>query len=108
MASRHHSLDLSEIADVTDLVAAFEEHNQVRLSFRFGRVMAGKQPALAVTAEAWPKEEGSGEVKPLASVRVICSDLNLKSWNSALTHVMYALDFQLALNELAAKEPDSV
>jgi len=36
---------------------------------------------------------------------VKCSTLNLKKWNSALIHAMYALDFQLALKELGHAEP---
>lgn len=99
MASRHHSLDLSELADVTDLVAGFEEHNNVRLSIRFSRVSKQGVPGLMVVAEAWPPEDDLAEVKPLASVNVRCLALNLRTWNAVLTHVMYALDFQLALNE---------
>lgn len=99
MGSRHHSLDLSELADVTDLVGAFEEQNNVRLSIRFGRVSKLGVPGLVVVAEAWTLEDVPPEAKPLASVSVICSGLNIKTWNAVLTHVMYALDFQLALNE---------
>jgi|SRR5882672_9110855 len=91
--------------DVTDLVAGFEAHNHVRISFRFGMAHVSKGPSLSVTAEAWEMDEDAPGAQPLASVSVICSAMNLKSWNAVLTHVMYALDFQLALNDLETKAP---
>ncbi|AXH79583.1 MAG: hypothetical protein [Circular genetic element sp.] len=92
--------------DVTDLVAGFEEQNKGYLSIRFGTRRHSKIPTLAVVAEFWPLEAEDLDPRPLASVSVICSDLNLKTWNAVLTHVMYALDFQLALSEFdATKNP---
>lgn len=105
MASRHLSLNMSEVADLTDMVVGFEEHNTCVLEMMMMRVTEVKVPDLLLTLVAWPKEGKSPEVKPLASVSVRCSATNLKTWNSALTHAMYALDFQLALAELGHAEP---
>jgi len=104
LASRHHSLDLSELADVTELLVGFEKHNNVRLSLRVSAVTRGKSPALVIVAEAWPTVDEQAVHGPLALVNVNCSDLNLKHWNAVLTHVLYALDFQLALNEYGSVE----
>lgn len=107
MASRHHSLDLSEIADVTDLVVGFQAHNNVRLSLRFGVVVEKKVPGIVIVAEAWEDLDDQPAAKPLASLTVKCSALNLKTWNAALTHVLYAMDFQLALAEWERAEQKS-
>jgi len=99
LASKHFSLNMSELGDVTDLLYAFEQQNKVRLHCRFGVEMEGKSPTIGLTMFAYGVEDVDTVLPPLASVSVICSALNLKTWNAALTHALYALDFQLALNE---------
>jgi hypothetical protein len=105
LASRHHSLDLSEIADVTDMLFGFEEHNNCQVTMNVSCEQAGKVRTLIVAATAWRKGQLPVGVDCLASVSVTCSALNLRNWNSALTHALYALDFQLALKELGHAEP---
>ena len=105
MASRHSSLDMSEIADVTDMVAGFQEHNSCRLVIVVTMEGTPKHRTLVLGMEAWDPAENSQGPTLLASVNVKCSTLNLKKWNSALIHAMYALDFQLALKELGHAEP---
>jgi len=104
LARRHHSLDLSELADVTDLVGAFQDQNRVKVYFRFNVGKIGVAPEVFLTAECWGVDQETTEVPPLASVSVKCSALNLRAWNAVLTHVLYALDFQLALNEFGSVE----
>jgi len=98
-------LDLSELADVTDMVAGFEEHNGCELVtvFTVQRSEKGRTIVLVMTAQE--RMPGGMVAKYLASVSVICSALNLRNWNSVLTHAMYALDFQLALLELGHAAP---
>lgn len=91
--------------DVIDLVEAFQVHNQVKLWFRFNVGVTAGVPDLYLTAEATEQDGTLGDRPTLASVSVRCSALNLRNWNAALTHAMYALDFQLALNELEKAEP---
>ena len=105
MVSRHHSLDLSELMDVMDVVMAFEDQNSVKVWFRFNVGKVGKAPEVFLTAECWGKDKEPTEVPSSASVSVKCSALNLKTWNAVLTHVLYALDFQLALNEFESEQP---
>jgi len=105
LGSRHHSLNMSEVGDVIDLLSAFEKHNQVRLEMRLSVEWKESVPDLAITTIAHPKEGEIGEVTPLGSVSVRCSAMNLKTVMGVLTHAMYTLDFQLACNELLFVEP---
>lgn len=105
MASRHHSLDLSEIADITDMLLGFQEHNSCLVSLGVTVEAEGKHRSLVISVEAWTTDSNRTGAPLLASVSVKCSALNLRNWNSALTHALYALDFQLALLELGHAEP---
>jgi hypothetical protein len=100
LASKHHSLNLSEVADLTELLLQFEEHNQLRITLTVETLMRKTGPTLAVGAIAYNRGEDGPEAKPLAYVSVICSAINLRHWNAALTHVLYVLDSQLARNEM--------
>lgn len=104
MASRHHSLDLSEVMDVTDLLLAFELQNQVSIKLSMMTYSGSKGPDMVVTGEAWENKVKCGEVKQLASVSVRCSATNLKHFKAVVTHVLYALDFRIALNEFESVE----
>jgi hypothetical protein len=108
LGSRHHSLDLSEIADITDMLSGFQEHNSCRIMMLVRVEVTKRERGLVIEAIAYPMEGECTVATQLASVNVKCSTMNLRAWNSALTHVMYALDFQLALNELGHAAPKSV
>lgn len=105
METRHLSLQMTEVADVTDLLSAFETENNVCLEMRIGVNREKKVPSLGITVIAHDKFFRIGEVPPLASVSVICSDMNLKHMMGVVTHALYALDFQIALNEYETKAP---
>lgn len=96
---------MSEVADLTDMVAGFEEHNSCMLVMQITSIITPKDRDLLLVMTAYPKDTVLPEASCLASVSVKCSATNLAHWNSALTHAMYALDFQLALNELGHAEP---
>ena len=100
MASRHFSLNLSEVADVTDLLQAFESHNDVRLEIRLSVATVRKVPTLELVGIAHPPAWQIGEVAPLASVSLKCSALNLRNLRDAFIHLTYVLDSQLAFNEM--------
>lgn len=104
MGSRHHSLNMSEWMDVTDLLVAFEQQNEVSITVSMMTLRTPKGPDLAVMVSASGKSRKSGEVTQLASVSVRCLALRLNSLASAITHALYALDFQLALNEWGVAE----
>jgi hypothetical protein len=100
LGSRHHSLQMTEVADVRDTWQAFELQNRVKLEIRTELVSRSGIPDLVLTAIAHEEGLEIGEAKVLASVSVRCSATNLRHWKDAHTHVLYALDFKLALNEL--------
>lgn len=100
MASRHHSLDYSEVKDVTQLLQDFEEHNQVVLDVGLHLEVTKKGPGIVMSAEAYTKDVERPGAPLLASVSVRCLDMNLKHWGAAITHLLYVLDAQLALNEM--------
>jgi hypothetical protein len=104
LGSRHHSLNMSEWMDVTDLLRAFELHNEVCITVSMTTLTTPKGPDLAVMVSAEGKSRKSGDQMLLASVLVKCSSLNLKALQSVVTHALYALDFQLALNEWGVAE----
>jgi len=86
--------------DVTRLMMDFQEMNQVCVTVAFGSAWRGKELVLRVEAVAWSTDRLPQEAKRLGSASVICSDMNLKTWNALLIHLLYMLDGQLALNEM--------
>lgn len=100
MASRHHSLDYSEVKDVTQLLQDFEGHNAVCVVIGFFVVVKEKAPRIVMVAEAFTPETAVVERVSLASVKVDTYAMNLKHWGAAVTHLLYVLDAKLALNEM--------
>jgi hypothetical protein len=96
---------MSELADVRGILIAFEEHNRVKVTFTMELVWLNGVPDIAIEIAAHDREKGVGEAPSLASVRLKCSALNLKHVTGVVIHALYALDFQLALNELPVAEP---
>jgi hypothetical protein len=96
---------MSELADVRDILIAFEEHNRAKVTLTMELVWGAEGPDICVEIAAHDREKGIGEAPSLASVRLKCSALNLKHVTGVVIHALYALDFQLALNELASVEP---
>lgn len=104
MAQRHYSLQMSEVADVRDILIAFEEQNRVKMLFTMALVWENGVPDVAVEMSAHNADVGIGEAPSLGSVRLKCSAMNLKHVSGVLIHALYALDFQLALNELGTAD----
>ena len=100
MASRHHSLDYSEVKDVTQLVQDFEQHNAISVRVSFRVEMCGKAPGIVLIADAFDLPTATTGASLLASVSVRCLDTNLRHWVSAVTHLLFVLDAQLARNEM--------
>lgn len=100
MGSRHHSLDYSEVKDVTQLVQDFQELNGVHVRMELEVVQFGRGPQLQVTAEAWESRHPSTGAPLLASASVGCSATNLKHLRDVVTHVLYMLDGRLAEAEM--------
>jgi len=99
VALRHHSLRMSEVGDVTDFLYQFERQNRARLEVRLSTLVTGKEVDLGIVMLAHDTEKEIGEAPPLASVSLKCSAMNLKTLSAALLAALYALDFQLGVNE---------
>jgi len=104
LGTKHYSSQMSEVADVTDLLLGFERHNNIRLEVRMSLINQEKNASIAMSVLAHSVSEEIGDQPPLASANVICSDINLRRLMDVLTHVLYSLDFQLACNELPEVE----
>jgi len=101
VASRHHSLDYSEVKDVTQLLQDFEEHNGVTVRVSFQVEMSGKAPGIVMYAEAYERPTVDTGAEPWVSVNVRCLDMNLRHWGGAVTHLLYVLDSAIARREMA-------
>lgn len=103
MASKHHSLDYSEVKDVTQLLEDFQGHNAVTVEIGFRVVRLGKSPRIVMTAVAYTPAIALAERALLASVEVDTYAMNLKHWGAAVTHALYVLDAKLAWNEMSGE-----
>lgn len=101
MASRHHSLDLSELADMIDVLDGFEAHNSVLITMAFGYDHGSRTPALFMTLDAWETDVSATGQPPLASTRMSTSTMNQKTLMGVLLQGLYQLDFLLAQRELS-------
>lgn len=79
---------------------AFEEMNQVRLSFRMSSAGDHVSPDLFLVLEAHKQGGEIGEASSLASSSVRVSSLNVRTMEAALSYALYQIDFLLAAREL--------
>ena len=105
MASKHHSLQMGEVADLLDLFQGFETQNRVWLDCRLKLTMEHNRPDIVVMMWAMEGRPEDTEVTPLASVSVTCLGTGLRNLRDVVIHALYALDFKLALRELSPSEP---
>lgn len=99
---------MGDVADVTDTIRAFEQHNTVHIAVELTVAHLGHVPRLQMVLTAYNPVGIGVEPAPLASVQLDCMTANLKTLAAALTHGLYALDFQLALNEFeGTKKPSA-
>lgn len=100
MASRHHSLEMTDVEDVAELLSNFEAHAGVSAAVALSVVRVGKVRTIQMTATAWePLMDGAVPVL-LASVSATCSVMRVKSLGGALTQLVYLLDGALACREM--------
>lgn len=99
MASRHHSLQMTEVADVIDILIGFQAHNTVRLAVELTVATLGNVPSLQLVVTAYRPVGIGVEPAPLACVECDTRTMNLRNLKDAVTHALYALDFRLALDE---------
>jgi hypothetical protein len=90
------------VTDVVMVILGFEMQNNCRLEIRMNRIDVAHTSDLMLAVIAHPHGDEIGEVPPLASVNVKCSDMNLRHLESAVIAALYKMDFQLAEKEFAA------
>lgn len=100
LASKNTSSRTADWRDVTGNLVAFEAINGVFLEIRMMTADYHGRADLSVVVVAHDRKEPVGDLPPLASVRVTCSGIRLKSLEGALIHALYLLDSRLAEREL--------
>lgn len=101
MVSRHHSLEMTDVEDVAELLSNFCQHSGVEVAVALSVVGVGKRRTLQMTMVAYePFKEDVGPVQ-LVSVSATCLDMQVKSLGAALTHLVYLTDGALASREMA-------
>lgn len=96
MAAKKHSYTMREWKDVAFLVSAFEEVNDVGVSFSICLERTNGEVDLLVSAMAFTKGSADVVPAPLALVEFKASATELITTNSLLTNVLYRLDAELA------------
>lgn len=105
LASKHHSLQMGEVADLLDLFQGFEQQNHVWIDCRLKLTTEHNSPDITVLMWAMEGQSEDTEVRPLASVSVNCLGTGLRNLRDVVIHALYALDFKLALLEISPSEP---
>jgi len=105
LASRHHSLDMSETKDMIELIRAFEQHNSLRIGVSLTVEDRDGRLQMAVSVHAFARGVVDAEPAPLASVLLYSFPTNQRTLMGLLTHALYALDFRLAVNEFDKTRP---
>lgn len=90
-----------ELPELIGLVEAFERQNSVRIRLRGELTNWNQSRDIQWTAEAFENTlERSGQLA-LACASVRCMEQRLVTMEAVLLQLLYALDFQLGLRELA-------
>jgi len=100
LASRHHSLEMTEVKDVIEIIQNFEEHTGTHPAFAFSVVNADKAPRLMVTATAYEKPLDPAGPVQLASAQFNTSTTSHRFLRDVVTHALYLLDAKLAWKEM--------
>lgn len=90
-----------DAVDVAAVLVAFEQMNQLRLIVTLRTCEGMETPDCWLEGKALSKVSVSGVRSLLAFASVRCGSTGLKTLDSAVLNLLYALDFQLAENELA-------
>lgn len=103
MASRHHSLEMTEVKDVVEIIQNFEEQVGLHIAFAMSVTVVEKAPRLACTATAFQMPPVVAEPAPLVSVSFSTSTTGHRFLKDVVTHGLYLLDAKLAWREMAGE-----
>ncbi len=107
MAARQNSSNGPDLTDITHLVTAFQEINQVEVKVTIWVEKSTKGPELCASAEAWGEDLGKPAAKLSALVSLRCSVTRLATLASVVTHLLYMLDAKLAWQEMDANHKEA-
>lgn len=82
--------------DVAYVLAAFQEINRCIIEIRMGVSQLGKSTTLELNLLAHDKDQGIGEVPPLASVKLSLGYHNPQRMEAAILQALYKLDADMA------------
>jgi len=99
MGSKQALSNGREPEELTDLVAAFEQHNSVKITLTCSLALHNGYLDLEWVAIASEREAPDPVATGLASVSAREWGGGYKTLMGVVTRLLYSLDFQLALNE---------
>lgn len=88
------------MTELTGLLEAFQTQNRVLITVTGRIVTVNGTKDLMWEAKAWEKAENEVVRPLLASAQVRCLEKRLLTMESVLLQLLYALDFQIGLEEL--------
>jgi|SRR5215208_1641140 len=104
LAQSRGSLNSPDWQDISTIIRTFEGTEQVDITVELTHTMVMGASALLVAAKAYSNKKGEQAAQPLASASATCSATGLRTLEAAVIHVLYVLDFQIAVAELGKAE----
>lgn len=99
LGSKHSLSNGNESQELTDLVAGFEVINKCKITLTSSLVLTKGYLDLKWIATAHPSSEAASEQSSLALASASVWGGDYRTFLALLTRLLYAMDFQLALNE---------
>jgi hypothetical protein len=98
LASSRDSSNGPDVRDIAVAMMEFQEASDGMVIVALSAVDLGAGPTIMARAEVWPVGHEVPAPVPLVSVSAICSVLGSQTLGTAVFRLLYALDFQLALD----------
>jgi hypothetical protein len=102
LASNRASSVAPDLTDVTEAVAAFQQHNHCRVVITVRQLLPPAVTGLWLEGKALSERDVDGMRVLLCSSSVTCAELNTLTMDSAILALLYRLDYALADEEFRA------
>jgi len=93
------SLIMSDWSEVAELLYAFEEQNDIRITIELSSCLTGDTNDLCVIGKAWSPTQDRRARPALASQSVRCLGERAASLKALIFYLLYQIDFQLGERE---------
>ena len=107
MGLKHGSSSGIGMAELIDIVAAFEAQNHITIKMRAELTEVAGKRDFQYVAEAWSLKTIEAAPRLLGYAKSLCLGKRLLTMEAVVLQLLYALDFQLALLELESVEAKS-